>query len=94
MRVKTIIIILITVILTVVLMQNTDNVDFKFLWATFRASKLIVLAFTALIAFILGVLVGRPKRVKRLGGDIGEDSADKGKTNTLSNEDKDYIGRD
>lgn len=94
MRIKTIIIVLITVILTAVLMQNTDNVDFKFLWATFRASKLIVLAFTALIAFILGVLVGRPKRVKRLGGDVNDDNIDRGRTNTLSDEDKDYIGRD
>jgi uncharacterized integral membrane protein len=94
MRVKTIIIVLITVILTAVLMQNTDNVDFKFLWATFRASKLIVLAFTALIAFILGVLVGRPKRVKRLGDDHTDDNTDKGRANTLSDDDKDYISRD
>jgi uncharacterized integral membrane protein len=94
MRIKTIIIVLITVILTAALMQNTDNVDFKFLWANFRASKLIVLALVALIAFILGVLVGRPKRVKRLGGDSDNDAAGKGKTNTLSDEDKDYIGRD
>ena len=94
MRIKTIIIVLITVILTAVLMQNTDNVNFNFLWATFRASKLVVLALVALIAFILGVLVGRPKRVKRLGGDFTEDGTGVGKTNTLSDEDKDYIGRD
>jgi uncharacterized integral membrane protein len=94
MRIKTIIIVLITVILTAVLMQNTDNVNFNFLWATFRVSKLIVLALVALIAFILGVLVGRPKRVKRLGGDFNDDNSDRGRTNTLSDEDKDYIGRD
>jgi uncharacterized integral membrane protein len=94
MRIKTIIIVLITVILTAVLMQNTDNVNFNFLWATFRVSKLVVLALVALIAFILGVLVGRPKRVKRLGGDFNDDNTDRGKTNTLSDEDKDYIGRD
>ena len=94
MRIKTIIIVLITVILTAVLMQNTDNVNFNFLWATFRVSKLIVLALVALIAFILGVLVGRPKRVKRLGGDFNDGDTDRGRTNTLSDEDKDYIGRD
>ena len=91
MRIKTIIIVLITVILTAVLMQNTDNVNFNFLWATFRVSKLIVLALVALIAFILGVLVGRPKRVKRLGGDFDNDDIHKGRPNTLSDEDKDYI---
>jgi uncharacterized integral membrane protein len=94
MRIKTITIVLITVILTAVLMQNTDNVNFNFLWATFRVSKLVVLALVALIAFILGVLVGRPKRVKRLGGDFNDDNSDARRTNTLSDEDKDYIGRD
>jgi uncharacterized integral membrane protein len=91
MRIKTIVIILITVLLTVVLMQNKDNVNFNFLWATFRISKLLMLAFVAAISFILGLLVGRPKRVKRLGGDATDNDAEKNETNTLSNEDKDYI---
>ncbi len=94
MRIKTIIIVLITVILTAVLMQNTDNVNFKFLWANFWVSNLVLLASVALIAFILGILVGRPKKVKRLGGDSNDDNTDKGRTNTLSDEDKDYIARD
>jgi len=91
MRIKTIIIILITVLLTVMLMQNTGRVNFEFLWATFAMSKLVMLAFVAVIAFILGVLVGRPKRVKRLGGDPTDIGLEKGKTNTLSDEDKEYI---
>ncbi|MFI5138254.1 MAG: LapA family protein [Sphingobacteriales bacterium] len=91
MRIKTIVIILITVLLTVVLMQNKDNVDFSFLWATFRISKLLMLALVAAIGFILGLLVGRPKSVKRLGGDVPDNDTEKSKTSTLSNEDKDYI---
>ena len=87
MRIKTIIIILITVLLTAILMQNTGKVAFEFLWATFYLSKLIGLAIVAIIGFILGILVGRPKKVKRLGDDY--DSTHK--TDTLSNEDKDYI---
>jgi len=51
----------------------------------------VMLAFVAVIAFILGVLVGRPKRVKRLGGDPTDIGLEKGKTNTLSDEDKEYI---
>jgi uncharacterized integral membrane protein len=91
MRIKTIIIILITVLLTVMLMQNTGSVPFKFLWATFWMSKLVVLAFVGLVAFILGLLVGRPKRVKKLGGDLTDIDLEKGKTDTLSDEDKEYI---
>jgi uncharacterized integral membrane protein len=69
MRIKTIVIIIITILLTIVLMQNTGRVNFDFLWATFWMSKLVMLFFVAAISFVLGVLVGRPKRVKRLGGD-------------------------
>jgi len=43
MRIKTIIIILITVLFTVVLMQNTGRVTFSFLWADFSLSKLTML---------------------------------------------------
>jgi uncharacterized integral membrane protein len=87
MRIKTIVIIIITILLTIVLMQNTGRVNFDFLWATFWMSKLVMLFFVAAISFVLGVLVGRPKRVKRLGGDY----TDKGNSNTLSDEDKEYI---
>ncbi|ASU33769.1 LapA family protein [Mucilaginibacter xinganensis] len=91
MRIKTIIIIVITILLTIVLMQNTGRVNFDFLWATFWMSKLVVLLFVAVISFILGVLVGRPKRVKRLGGDYIEPDLKKDSSNTLSSEDNDYI---
>jgi uncharacterized integral membrane protein len=91
MRIKTIVIILITILFTIVLMQNTGSINFEFLWATFTISKLIVFALIALIAFVLGVLVGRPKRVKLLGGDFTDTNSDKTKSNTLSDEDKDYI---
>jgi len=91
MRIKTIIVILITVLLTVVLMQNTGSVNFEFLWTTFAMSKLIMLAIVAVIGFILGVLVARPKRVKRLGGELADNSLNKGESNTLSDEDREYI---
>ena len=91
MRIKTIVIILITILLTVVLMQNTGAVYFNFLWAVFRMSKLVVLLFIAIISFVLGVLVGRPKRVKKLGGDYTDNNSDKPTPGTLSDDDKDYI---
>ena len=91
MRIKTIVVILIAVLLTVILMQNTESVKFNLLWATFWMSKLVMLFFVALIAFVLGVLVGRPKKVKQLGGEFGAADSDKGRPNTLSDEDKEYI---
>jgi len=92
MRIKTIIIILVTVILTIVIVQNSEQVNFSLLWATFRLSKLIIMLAVAVIAFILGVLVGRPNKVKRLGSEHEYDDHEKKNSNTLSDEDRDYIG--
>jgi len=91
MRIKTIIIILITVLFTVVLMQNTGQVIFSFLWADFRVSKLTMLLLIAVVAFVIGVLVGRPNKVKRLGGDFPDETTDHNNPNTLSDEDREYI---
>jgi uncharacterized integral membrane protein len=91
MRIKTMIIILITVLLTVVLTENTGRVNFEILWATIPMSKLVMLACVAVAGFILGVLVGRPRRVKRLGGDSSDANLEKGKPGTLSDNDKEYI---
>jgi uncharacterized integral membrane protein len=91
MRIKTIIIILVTILLTAVLMQNTGRDHLDFLWTTFYMSKLLMLALVAVIAFVLGWLVGRPKTIKRLGSDFTEGDSEKENTNTLSDEDKEYI---
>lgn len=91
MRIKTIVIILITILLTIVLVQNSSVVSFKFLWATFWMSKLIMLLFVGAIFFVLGVLVGRPKRVKKLGGDFDPTISSQNNSSTLSEEDRDYI---
>jgi len=91
MRIKTMVIILITVLLTVVLMQNTEPVKFTILFGTFYISKLMALASFAVVAFILGVLVGRPKKVKTLGGGFNDGDYDGNEPDTLSDEDRDYI---
>ena len=91
MRIKTIIIIVITILLTVVLMQNTEKVKFTFLFTDIYIPKLVMLTLVSVVAFILGVLVGRPKRVKRLGGEPIDNNLNKQETGTLSDEDKDYI---
>jgi len=91
MRIKTMFIIFVTVLLTVVIMQNTDEVLFKFLFGTFRVSKLIMLLAVAVVSFIVGVLVGRPGRPKYIPGREDEPDEQKPKPDTLSQEDRDYI---
>jgi uncharacterized integral membrane protein len=91
MRIKTIVIILITVLLTIVIMQNSDQVLFKILFFETRISKLIIMLIIAAVAFILGYLVGRPRRAIRLGGDEDSDDIHPNKPGTLSDDDKEYI---
>ncbi|HJP62156.1 MAG TPA: hypothetical protein VJ844_01880 [Mucilaginibacter sp.] len=91
MRIKTMLIIFITILLTVVIMQNTDEVTFKFLFSKFYISKLVMLLFVAIVAFIIGVLVGRPGRPKYIPGQMDDADPNKSQTNTLSDEDRDYI---
>jgi uncharacterized integral membrane protein len=91
MRIKTMVIIIITVLLTVILMQNTEPVKFTLLFGSMYLSKLVALGGIAIIAFILGVLVGRPKRVRQISGEVSADNHTDEKTNTLSDEDREYI---
>jgi hypothetical protein len=91
MRITTMIIIVITVLLTIVLMQNTDPVRFTILFSDVRMSKLVALGSVGVVAFILGLMVGRPKRAKKIGGGYSEDDYTDDKPDTLSDEDREYI---
>ena len=91
MRIKTMFIIFVTVLLTIVIMQNTKEVPFNFLFATFYISKLVMLLAVAVVSFIVGVLVGRPGRPKYVPGRDEEPEEQKPKPDTLSQEDRDYI---
>jgi uncharacterized integral membrane protein len=91
MRIKTMVIIIITVLLTVVMMQNTDEVLFNFLFSSFRISKLVMLLSVATVAFIMGVLVGRPGKPRYIKGQDEEIENPRKPSDTLSDEDKNYI---
>jgi len=100
MRLKTIFIIIITILLTIVIMQNNSPASFKVLFFTTYTSKLMIMFWTAIAAFVIGYLVGRPKTA-RLGDDYGHgydegdepthDVSGRSSTSTLSDEDRDYI---
>ena len=91
MRIKTMFIIFIAVLLTVVIMQNTDKVLFTFLFTDFRISKLVLLLIVAIVSFIIGVLVGRPSKPKYIPGQDEDINNFKKQPDTLSDEDRDYI---
>ena len=98
MSFKTTVAIIITIGLTILIMQNTDEAVFTVLFASVKLPKLVMLTAVSVSAFILGVLVsrlGRPKIEDRYNNydDDGEDDDDqpKGRRDTLSDEDRDYI---
>ncbi|MFD0792292.1 hypothetical protein ACFQZX_02255 [Mucilaginibacter litoreus] len=91
MSIKNIIALIIVVLLTVVIMQNTDQVKFTVLFSTMYISKVPMLTAVSVVAFILGVLVGRPKNKKYNISEHYDDIHGKEDSNTLSDEDRDYI---
>ncbi|MFD0748801.1 hypothetical protein ACFQZS_01520 [Mucilaginibacter calamicampi] len=94
MRITTMLIIVITVLLTIVLMQNTDPVRFTILFSDVRMSKLTAMAATAVVGFVLGYLVGRPKRAREIAPQYREDDEEGDGFDTLSEEDRKYISND
>jgi putative membrane protein len=91
MSIKTITIIIITVLLTAALAQNTDDVTFAFLFMNFRISKLAIMIGMTVVGFVLGYLVGRPKKAKFDIEGYHDNIHTKEDKNTLSDEDRDYI---
>ncbi|SFS38370.1 hypothetical protein [Mucilaginibacter polytrichastri] len=94
MRISTILIIVVTVLLTIVIMQNTDQVKFTILFTDVFMPKVVMLTLFSVVAFILGILVGRPRKVKRIADydyDKDEGSDIRPPAGTLSDEDRDYI---
>jgi hypothetical protein len=62
MNFKIILLIVLSVLTTVVLMQNTDEVLFKILWKEVYVSKLVMMLSVTFFGFIIGIIVARPKK--------------------------------
>lgn len=92
MKAKTIFIIVITALLTAFLFLNSEEVPFNFIVVNdVLVSKLIVIGVCILIGFILGFLVGRPRKtVSSYDQEIENHQANENKS-ALSDEDRDYI---
>jgi uncharacterized integral membrane protein len=89
MRIKTIIIIVVTVLVTIILMKNMDEVDF-WIFGTYSIPKLLVLGTLFLIGVIVGWMMGRPKK-KELLEEEDYIHPPATPTSTLSDEDRVYL---
>ncbi|MCF8453661.1 MAG: hypothetical protein K9G42_10680 [Pedobacter sp.] len=97
MTFKTIIIIVVTVLVTIILMNNTDEVSF-WIFGDVRLSKLAVLGVMFGLGLIIGFIAGRPrKKIQPDSFNSEELLQDKDHDYTrndadqLSDEDRDYI---
>ena len=89
MSAKTISIIVLTVLVTVILMKNMDEVNF-WIFGTRSVPKLAVLGTMFFTGAVVGFLVGRPKR-KYVDEEPEADGPAVGANRPLDDADEDYI---
>ena len=88
---KTIFIIIASVLVTIVLMNNTEEIDFWIFGAT-KIPKLVILGTMLGLGFIIGVLAARPKKKELVYKEPELEIIQPEDKNTgLSEEDKNYI---
>ncbi|MVN89780.1 hypothetical protein [Mucilaginibacter aquatilis] len=78
------------------LLQNTDEAEFTILFLPHTVPKVAALTSVSVSAFLLGILVSRPRRKSQLQREESEDDdyinhSNNQRTDTLSDEDRDYI---
>ena len=95
MSFKTIFIIVVSVLVTIILMNNTDEINF-WIFGDAKIPKLAVLGFMFALGLIVGFLAGRPggkSAVKNYSENDEDDyiEPNTGKQDQLSDEDREYI---
>jgi uncharacterized integral membrane protein len=93
MSFRTIVAIVITISLTVLIMQNTDEASFTVFSVNVKLPKVAVLTATSVGGFLLGILISRPRKQKVYDAPSyhnDEDGRPK-RSDTLSDEDREYI---
>lgn len=92
MRIKTLFIIIATILLTIIIMQNNDDVTFNILFWHPVVSKLVVMVVMTLAGFILGAMIARPRSIKIDDSHPSMNNPTGKAPDTLSDEDREYIG--
>ncbi len=93
MSAKTIFIIIVTILVTIILMENTEEVDF-WLFGEARISKLAILGVFFGLGLIIGFILGRPKKKVALNDYSKEEDEEivvEDRKRELTDEDRDYI---
>lgn len=90
MSFKTIFIIVISVLVTVILMNNTEEIDF-WLFGEARIPKLTVLGTMFGLGLLVGVLIGRPRKKHQIPYEDQPIENNAAPVDHLSDEDRDYI---
>lgn len=91
MKTKTILIIILTALVTIILMKNADEVNF-WIFGDYTIPKLAILGTMFLIGVVVGWMLGRPKKKKDALVEFEEYSHEPPfEITPLDEEDKDYI---
>jgi hypothetical protein len=87
---KTIFIIIVTVLVTIILMKNTDEVSF-WIFGDAQIPKLAVLAVMFGLGLIVGFMAGRPKKKPEITESYADYKPSPEEKRVLSDDDRDYI---
>lgn len=90
MSAKTIFIIIVTVLVTIILMKNTDEVSF-WIFGDAEIPKLAILGTMFGLGLIVGYLVGRPKKKQEIIESYPDYKSSAEEKKALSDDDRDYI---
>lgn len=90
MRAKTLFVVVLTILVTVVLMQNSDEVKFKVLLWELYLPKLVIMTGIAAIGIILGFMMGSSSKPNQ-NNNNNLNQNNQPPYDTLSQEDRDYI---
>ncbi|MBS7563556.1 hypothetical protein KHS38_03980 [Mucilaginibacter sp. Bleaf8] len=94
MSFRTLVSLVITICLTILIVQNTDEAVFTIFFVPVKLAKVAVLTSASVGGFLVGVLVSRPKRRKSNDENSpisNVENTDPRRSDTLSDEDREYI---
>lgn len=92
MRIKTIFLLVVAVLITILLMQNNEDAKFNILFVSgVYLSKMTVMLAVAIASFVAGIIIAQPRRYRIDTNEHHGEEDHNEKTDTLSDEDRDYI---
>jgi uncharacterized membrane protein len=95
MKLKTVILILVSAALGLFAIQNQTNVTLQFLWYSFPITQFVLVLAIFLIGLIVGLLIAPKSKANSTGKPIeNSDAAQMDGDQNLSQEDRDFLSED